>query len=77
MKMILRIPFFSLNNANIGFIKISDFIWKNFIAIETLSTTQKVQLIDNKKFAKRALNENTKIFMVYIAVLLVISIDSS
>lgn len=75
--MILGMPLFSLHNVNIRFTKISHLTLKSYIATEALSTTKRVELINNKEFAETALDNNAKIFVIYITILLVFSIYPS
>ena len=41
----------------------------SYTAAEALPTTKWVELIDKKKFAKAALDEESETFMVYVAAL--------
>lgn len=66
--MVLGTLFFFLNNADFWF-NIKEFTWKSYIAAETLFITTQTKLINKKKLAKAALNENSKTFMVYVAAL--------
>ena len=68
MKVVLRMPFFILNNANIQFAK-KELTWRFYTAAEALPTTKQIELIDKKEFAKAALYEKSKTFVVYIAAL--------
>lgn len=47
---------------------------KNYIAIKGLPIIKRVKLIDKKKFAKVALDENVKIFVIYVTALSAMSI---
>ena len=42
-------------------------IWKTYTTEKALPTTCRVELIDQKRFAKAALDENIKAFMIHIA----------
>lgn len=42
---------------------------RNYITIEILPITKRVELIDKKGFAATALDENAKIFVIYVAIL--------
>lgn len=66
INIILKMPFLLLNNANIKFVD-QKLIWRSYIAIEALLTTKQVEIINKKKFVKMALNENVKVFILYIA----------
>ena len=57
--------FLILSNADILFVK-KKLTWRSYITAEALSTIKWIKLIDKKKFAKEALNENVRAFMVYI-----------
>ena len=59
-------PFLIFNNANIQFAK-KKLTWRSYTTEEALPITCQVELIDKKKFAKAALDENVKAFMVYVA----------
>lgn len=43
--------------------------WRSYITAEVLPIISMIQLIDKRKFAKVALNENLKTFVIYIIVL--------
>lgn len=77
MKVILEMFFPLPSNVNIRFAEISNLIWRNYTIIKVLSTTKKGELIDKKKFTKTGLDKNVEIFVVYIAVLSILSIDLS
>lgn len=70
-------PFLSFSNINIYFAEISDFNWRNYTITEALTTTKTVELIDKKKFAKVALDEKAKAFVIHVAVLSALSIHPS
>ncbi len=61
-------PFLSPSNADFQF-GAREFIWRSYTASEALLTTRRVKLIDKKKFAKAALDENSETFVVYVAAL--------
>ena len=65
--------FLTLNNANVQFIE-KKLIWRFYITAEALPTTKRVELIDKKKFAKKALNENFETFVTYVTSLASISV---
>ena len=65
VKMVLRLPFLTFSNANIQFIK-KELIWRSYTIVEALPTTKQIKLIDKKEFAKTALDENTKAFVVHV-----------
>ena len=68
MEMVLEILFFIFDNANIQFAK-KKLNWRSYTATETLSTSKQIELIDKKEFAKAALDEESKTFVVYVAAL--------
>lgn len=74
MEVVLEMPFLSLNNVNIRFTEIANFIWKNYIVAEVLSITERVEIIDKREFAGAALDKNAKTFIVHITIWLVLSI---
>ena len=61
-------PFLALSNANIQFAE-KELTWRSYTAAEALSTTKRVELIDKKEFAKAALDEESKTFVVHVAAL--------
>lgn len=69
IKTILGIPFLSLNNVNIRFAETSDFTWKNYTTTEALANIKRIEFNDKKQFAKAALEENAKIFVIHITAL--------
>ena len=68
MEVILDMPFLILNNANIQFAK-KKLTWRFYTAIEALSNTKQIELINKKKFAKEALHKEFEIFMIVMPVL--------
>ena len=66
MKVVLGMPFLILSNADVQFAK-KKLTWRTYITKETLPTTCWVKLIDQKKFAKAALDENIEAFVVHIS----------
>lgn len=69
IEVILRMLFLCLGNADVEFTKSRKLTQKSYETIKSLSTTSWVELIDKKIFAKAALDENSKIFTVYVAAL--------
>lgn len=61
---ILEMPFFTLSNINIQFIK-EEFTLRSYTIKKVLLTTSRVELIDKKKFAKTIL-DNIKVFIVHV-----------
>ena len=60
--------FLVLSNANVKFAA-QKRIWRSYTAAKTLSTTKQVELIDKKKLAGAALNEQLETFVVYVTAL--------
>ena len=57
--------FLTLSNIDIQFVE-KKLTWKTYTTKKTLSTTRQVKIIDWKKFAKVALDENVEAFMVHV-----------
>lgn len=72
--MVLRIFFLFISNTIIKFAELRKFIERFYDTIEVLSTTNKIELIDKRKFAKVILNNNFKIFVIYVATLIMMPI---
>ena len=68
MEVVLGMPFFIFSNADIQFAK-KELTWRFYTAAEALPTTKRVELIDRKKFAKAALDEESKTFVIHAAAL--------
>ena len=66
MEVVLGMLFLTLNNADIQFAE-KELTWKSYTAAEALPTTNQVELIDKKEFAKPALDEEFETFVVYVA----------
>ena len=58
--------FLSSSNTKIAFINF-ELTLKFYVTIKTLLATYQVEIINRKKFAKILLNENLKMFIIYIA----------
>ena len=69
MKVVLEMPSFIFNNADIQFVE-KEPTWRSYNAKKALPITQKVELINKKKFAKTALDENIEAFVVQVASLI-------
>lgn len=67
IKIVLEMPFLAFSNTNVEFTKCGKFIWRSYTNAKALSTTNKVELIDKKKFAKAAMNKNLKTFIIYVS----------
>ena len=66
MQMILEISSLTISNANIQFSG-KEITWKTYTPEDVLLTTCWIELIDKKKFAKAALDENIEAFVGYVA----------
>ncbi len=62
-------PFLTLSNANVQFVK-KELKWRSYIIIEVLSTTKRVELVNKREFTSSSLDENIEMFVIYIATLL-------
>ena len=67
-EIVLGMPFLTLSNANIQFVK-KKLTWRSYTTAETLPTTKWVELINKKEFAKTALDEKSEIFVIHVAFL--------
>lgn len=65
MNVILKMFFLIFNNSNKVFAN-RQLIWKSYSMYEALLTTLQVEFINNKKFAKMVLDEDIKVFIVYV-----------
>lgn len=65
--VILGMLFLAHDNINIQF-STEKPTWRSYILVEIWFITSWVELIEKKEFAKTALNENSEIFVIYIAV---------
>ena len=68
MKVVLGMLFLAFSNADMS-VADKDLTRRIYTAADALSTTKHMQIIDRKEFAKAALGENFKIFVVHIAFL--------
>ena len=66
IKVVLSMLFLTLSNADIQFAE-KELIWRTYTTKKALLTTRQVKIIDWKEFAKAALDENVKAFVVYIS----------
>lgn len=76
MKVVLKMLFLTLSNADIWFAK-KKLVWRTYSAAEALFTIQKGEIINKKKFAATALNKEDEIFVVYMAAFSIGSNDHS
>ena len=68
VEVVLGMPFLTLSNADIQFLK-EQLTWRFYPAAEVLPTTKRIELIDKNKFVKAALDENSETFVVHVAAL--------
>ena len=61
-------PFLTFSNADIQFVE-KELTWRFYAAAKALPTTKRVELIDIRKFAKAALDEESETFLIYVAAL--------
>ena len=66
-KMILRMPFLKISNADVSFGE-GTLTWKTYITSKALPTIKQVYIVDLKKFVIVALNINSKTFVMYVAI---------
>ena len=66
MDIILKVLFLSFGNINIQFAE-KKLTSRFYITEQVLPITEKIELIDRKKFAKAALNQNIRAFIVHVA----------
>lgn len=68
MEIVIGMLFLAFNNGNFQCFA-EKLTWRFYIIVEILPIISWVKLINKKKFAKLALNENSKTFMVYMVAL--------
>lgn len=61
--------FIFFSNANIEFAELKKLTWRSYDIAEILSTTNRIEIIDEKEFAKVALDKNSKTFVMYVIAL--------
>ena len=66
-KVILKMLFLKLSNANISFGK-KILMWRIYTTNKALSTIERVQIINKKNFVIAVLDADSKTFVVYIAI---------
>ena len=71
-EVVLGMPFLIFSNADIQFIE-KELTWRFYTTTKALLTTKWVELINKKEFAKAALDEKSKTFVVYVASLNLVS----
>lgn len=68
VEIMLGMSFLIFSNVNVSFLEV-EFTWNSYIAAKTLPGTKWVELINKEKFAKTALNVESRIFVIYVVVL--------
>ena len=66
IKMFLDMLFLIFSNTNISYIE-KQLIWRSYTIAKALPNTKQVKLINKKKLAKVALDENSETFVIYVA----------
>ena len=69
MEVVLGMPFLALSNADVEFTGLGKLTWRSYTATGALPTTSRVELINKREFAKVVLDENSKTFVVHVAIL--------
>ena len=67
--MVLGISFFTFSNANVQFVEKEELIWRFYTNAKVLSISKWIKLINEKEFAKTALDKNSKTFVIHVAFL--------
>ena len=66
IKVVLGMPFLTFRNADIQFAE-KKLTWKTYTTEEVLPTTRQVKIINQKEFAKAALDKNVETFVVHVS----------
>ena len=66
-EIILEMLFFKFSNADVLFSK-KTLTWRTYTINKTLSTTKQVQIINKKDFVIAALDADSKMFVVHVAI---------
>ena len=66
-EVILGMPFLKISNADVSFGE-GTLTWKTYTTNEALPTTERVQIVDPKEFVIAALNVDSEMFVVYVAI---------
>ncbi len=69
MEVVLGMPFLFLNNTNDEFAELEKLTWRSYMAAKTLPTTNRVEFIGKREFAKATLDENSKTLVEHVVVL--------
>ena len=64
--MVLSMLFLTFGNVNVQFAR-KKLIWRTYTTKKALPTIRQVKLINQKEFAKVALDKNIEVFMIYIS----------
>lgn len=65
MEFVFGMPFLTLSNANVIFAE-TELTWRLYTAVEALSPTKRVQIIDQKEFTMATLDLK-EVFIVHVA----------
>ena len=68
MKVVLGMPFLIFNNADVQFAE-KKLTWRTYTTKKAFPTTRQVKIINQKKFAKAALDKNIEAFVVHVSFL--------
>ena len=66
MDVVLGTPFLALSDADVRFAE-KELMWRSYTTAKASPTTQRVELINRKKFAAAALHPTKKIFVLHVA----------
>ena len=66
-EVILEMLFWKISNANVSFSE-KTLTWRTYIISEALPTTEQVQIVNPKKFVIVALNVDSEMFVMYVAI---------
>ena len=66
-EVILGMPFLKISNANMSFGE-GTLTWRTYTTNEALPTTKQVQIVDPKEFVIAALDIDSEIFVVHVAI---------
>ena len=65
-EVVLGMPFLTFSNADVQFVE-KELTWRFYTTAKALPTTKRVELINKNEFAKAALDEKSRTFVVYVA----------
>lgn len=74
--MVLKMPSLSLSNVDIKFATLKKLTWRSYTIAEALPTTNWVEPINKREFAKVAPNENPETLVMHVATLVITKADS-